>query len=82
MIALIMQDSTEGKGMYSEWASLSPLIQNGNDESNSVLDKFGMGIGKDVALGIVKQLSSNLGITQAAEPSPLNTDREVFKTKN
>lgn len=63
--------------MYSEWASLSPLIQNGCQESHSVLDKFGIGTGKDVALGVVKQLASNLGITQAAEPSPLITDREV-----
>lgn len=63
--------------MYSEWASLSPLIQNGSEESHSVLEKFGVGTGKDLALGVVKQLSSNLGITQAAEPSPLNTDREV-----
>lgn len=63
--------------MYSEWASLSPMIQNGNEDSHSVLDKFGVGIGKDVAVGVVKQLASNLGITQAAEPSPLTTDSEV-----
>lgn len=63
--------------MYSEWTSLSNLIQQGSEETQSVLDKFGPGVGKDVALSIVRSLAANLGITQAAEPSPLNTDREV-----
>ncbi|XP_015122062.1 ral GTPase-activating protein subunit beta isoform X3 [Diachasma alloeum] len=66
-----------GGGMYSEWASLSPLIQRGSDESRSVLEKFSPGAGREVALSVVKQLAANLGISQAAETSPLNTDREV-----
>ncbi|KAL6447256.1 hypothetical protein ACFW04_001486 [Cataglyphis niger] len=64
-------------GMYSEWASLSTLIQQGSEESQSVLEKFPPGAGKEVALSIVRQLAANLGITQAAEPSPLSTDKEV-----
>ncbi|XP_071636603.1 ral GTPase-activating protein subunit beta isoform X2 [Temnothorax longispinosus] len=64
-------------GMYSEWASLSTLIQQGSEESQSVLEKFPPGAGKEVALSIVRQLAANLGITQAGEPSPLSTDREV-----
>ncbi|KYQ59900.1 Ral GTPase-activating protein subunit beta [Trachymyrmex zeteki] len=63
--------------MYSEWASLSTLIQQGSEESQSVLEKFPPGAGKEVALSIVRQLAANLGITQAGEPSPLSTDREV-----
>ncbi|KAK0179173.1 hypothetical protein PV327_007988 [Microctonus hyperodae] len=66
-----------GGGMYSEWASLSALIQRGSEESRSVLEKFSPGAGREVALSIVRQLASNLGIAQAAEPSPLNTDKEV-----
>lgn len=64
-------------GMYSEWASLSTLIQQGSEESQSVLEKFPLGAGKEVALSIVRQLAANLGITQAGEPSPLSTDKEV-----
>ncbi|XP_011866254.1 PREDICTED: ral GTPase-activating protein subunit beta isoform X1 [Vollenhovia emeryi] len=64
-------------GMYSEWASLSTLIQQGSEESQSVLEKFPPGAGKEVALSIVHQLAANLGITQAGEPSPLSTDKEV-----
>jgi hypothetical protein len=63
--------------MYSEWASLTSLIQNGNEESQSVLGKFPIAAGKEVAVAVVKQLASNLGFAQAAEPSPLTTDREV-----
>ncbi|KMQ94370.1 hypothetical protein RF55_5482 [Lasius niger] len=63
--------------MYSEWASLSTLIQQGSEESQSVLEKFPPGAGKEVALSIVRQLAANLGITQAGEPSPLSTDKEV-----
>lgn len=63
--------------MYSEWTSLSLLIQHCGEESQSVLDKFGLSASKDVTLGIVKQLASNLGITHPAEPSPLTTDKEV-----
>ncbi|XP_057325973.1 ral GTPase-activating protein subunit beta isoform X2 [Microplitis mediator] len=66
-----------GGGMYSEWASLSALIQRGSDESRSVLEKLSPGAGREVALPVVRQLASNLGITQAAEPSPLTTDKEV-----
>ncbi|XP_034949716.1 ral GTPase-activating protein subunit beta isoform X2 [Chelonus insularis] len=66
-----------GGGMYSEWASLSALIQRGSEESRSVLEKFSPGAGREVALPVVRQLAANLGITQAAEPSPLNTDKEV-----
>ncbi|KAK7862307.1 hypothetical protein R5R35_014671 [Gryllus longicercus] len=73
---MYVKDS-EGSGMYSEWASLSSLIQQSNEESQSVLGKFPMVAGKDVAMAVVKQLSSNLGLTQQAECSPLATDREV-----
>nr|CAD7199102.1 unnamed protein product [Timema douglasi] len=64
-------------GMYSEWASLSALIQNGCDESQSVLGKLPMSAGREVALSVVKQLASNLGIVQPAESSPLDSDRDV-----
>lgn len=63
--------------MYSEWASLSTLILQGSEESQSVLGKFPPGTGKEVALSIVHQLAANLGITQAGEPSSLSTDKEV-----
>lgn len=63
--------------MYSEWASLSNMVVRGGEESNSVLGKFPPGAGKEVALSIVRQLASNIGITQAAEPSTLTSDREV-----
>lgn len=63
--------------MYSEWASLSVLIQRGSEESQSVLEKFSPVAGREVALSIVRQLATSLGITQAAEPSPLTTDKEV-----
>ncbi|KAI5710614.1 hypothetical protein M8J75_010125 [Diaphorina citri] len=71
-----LKDSTSG-GMYSEWASLTNIIQNGSVEHGSVLNKLLVSSGRDVTLAVVKQLASNLGITQAAEPSPLTTDREV-----
>lgn len=71
-----LQDS-ECSGMYSEWASLTSLIQNGNEECQSVLGKFPMAAGKEVAMAVVKQLAANLGFAQTAEPSPLSTDREV-----
>ncbi|XP_014232121.1 ral GTPase-activating protein subunit beta isoform X1 [Trichogramma pretiosum] len=66
-----------GDKMYSEWASLSMLIQQGTDDSQSVLEKFAPGVGREVTLSIVRQLATNLGIAQAAEASPLNTDKEV-----
>lgn len=64
--------------MYSEWASLSSIVVRGGEESASVLGKFPPSAGKDVALSIVRQLASNVGITQPAEPSTLTTDREVL----
>ena len=63
--------------MYSEWASLSTLIQHGSEDSQSVLEKFASGVGREVTLSIVRQLAANLGISQAAEASPLATDKEV-----
>lgn len=68
--------------MYSEWTSLSPLVQENGSKGQSVLDKFGAGIGREVTLGIVRQLAANLGITQAAEPSCLNNDKEVILHMN
>uniref|UniRef100_A0A1Q3FD58 Putative ral gtpase-activating protein subunit beta n=1 Tax=Culex tarsalis TaxID=7177 RepID=A0A1Q3FD58_CULTA len=65
--------------MYSEWASLVPTItENINSvQSQSVLGKFGIAGGRDVAAVVVKQLAGNLGITNAAEPSSLSSDQEV-----
>lgn len=63
--------------MYSDWASLSILIQQGSEDSASVLEKFSPGVGREVTLAIVRQLATNLGIAQAAEPSLLNTDKQV-----
>uniref|UniRef100_A0A8D8UV98 Ral GTPase-activating protein subunit beta n=2 Tax=Cacopsylla melanoneura TaxID=428564 RepID=A0A8D8UV98_9HEMI len=71
-----LKDSTSG-GMYSEWASLTNVIQNKSDDYSSVLNKLPIGSGRDVTLAVVKQLASNLGISQPAEPSPLVTDKEV-----
>lgn len=64
--------------MYGEWASLSTLIQHGSSENQSVLGKLPSAVGKEVAVTVVKNLVSNLGITsQSAEPSPLTTDSDV-----
>lgn len=65
--------------MYSEWASLSPTIdENINGaHSKSVLNKFALPAGKDVATTVIKQLAANISIAQTPEPSPLNTDQEV-----
>lgn len=52
-------------------------MQENGSGGQSVLEKFGAGIGKEVTVGVVRQLAANLGITQAAEPSCLNTDKEV-----
>lgn len=68
--------------MYSEWTSLSPLVQSCGPEGHSVLDKFGITIGREVTLSVVRQLATNLGITQAAEPTPLDSDKEVSKVKD
>lgn len=74
--------------MYSEWASLSPVIAaNSNGSSSTVLNKFSSVAGREVSQSVVKQLASNLGITQSPEPSILVTDDEVshfsfgFKSK-
>ncbi|GAB0089243.1 ral GTPase-activating protein subunit beta [Sergentomyia squamirostris] len=65
--------------MYTEWASLSPVIaSNSCSAQNCVLNKFQGSAGKEVAVAIVKQLASNLGISQPAEPSNLITDQEVL----
>lgn len=67
--------------MYSEWASLSPIIAaNSNGSSNTVLNKFASIAGRDVSQAVVKQLASNLGITQPPEPSILVNDDEVSCT--
>ncbi|XP_034250605.1 ral GTPase-activating protein subunit beta isoform X1 [Thrips palmi] len=63
--------------MYREWASLSPRLLNGSEEGHSVLEKFPGNAGKDVALAIIRQLASNVGISQPPQPSNLITDREV-----
>ncbi|XP_055299227.1 ral GTPase-activating protein subunit beta isoform X13 [Sitodiplosis mosellana] len=64
--------------MYSEWASLSPVIAgNSNNSANTVLNKFSAIAGKEVSQAVVKQLAANLGITQSPEPSILVTDEEV-----
>lgn len=64
--------------MYSEWASLNVVTSQGLNDSRSVLEKFGPNVGRDVTLSIVRQLASNLGIAQPAEPSYLNSDKEVL----
>lgn len=64
--------------MYSEWASLSAIIaENSSGEPKSVLDKFSGPAGREVAIAVVKQLAGNLGISQPAEPSALDSDQEV-----
>lgn len=68
---------TKTIGMYSQWASLSVDVQNISANNQSVLEKFGIPISKEVTPLIVRQLASNLGITNVAETSPLTTDKEV-----
>lgn len=63
--------------MYSEWTSLSPQLHCDSGVASSVLDKFGVSIGKEVTIGIVRQLAGNLGIAHEGEPSHLATDKEV-----
>lgn len=72
-----LKDSGESRGMYSEWTSLNLADHQDSGENQSVLEKFGLQTSKDVTLGLVKQLSSNLGLVQPAEPSRLTTDRDV-----
>ncbi|XP_055376413.1 ral GTPase-activating protein subunit beta isoform X13 [Condylostylus longicornis] len=66
--------------MYSEWVSLSSTLQSNASgaQSQSVLNKFPASAGKEVAVNVVRQLASNLGITQNAEPSHLVKDEEVL----
>lgn len=56
-----------------------PIIdQNVNgSQSKSVLNKFSISCGKDVALTVIKQIASTFSIAQPTEPSPLTTDQEV-----
>ncbi|XP_030759935.1 ral GTPase-activating protein subunit beta isoform X2 [Sitophilus oryzae] len=72
-----LKDSNENKGMYGEWTSLGLVVQQGEQEGQSVLEKFDLPISKEITLSLVKQLASNLGITQAPEPSILINDRDV-----
>lgn len=71
------EGSVARPGMYREWASLSNRLLNGSDEGHSVLEKFPGQAGKEVALAIIRQLASNVGISQPPQPSNLVTDREV-----
>ncbi|TDG46680.1 hypothetical protein AWZ03_006860 [Drosophila navojoa] len=65
--------------MYSEWASLSAQITANSCGAQcfSVLNKFPASAGREVVMSVVKQLGTNLGITQNAEPSHLVKDEEV-----
>ncbi|XP_034123226.1 ral GTPase-activating protein subunit beta isoform X12 [Drosophila guanche] len=65
--------------MYSEWASLSAQITANSCGAQcfSVLNKFPASAGREVVVSVVKQLGTNLGITQNAEPSHLVKDEEV-----
>ncbi|XP_017782958.1 PREDICTED: ral GTPase-activating protein subunit beta isoform X2 [Nicrophorus vespilloides] len=72
-----LKENKEDKGMYSEWTSLSRLVQNFGTIDHSVLDRFEPSVSRDATLNIVKLLASNLGLTQAAEPSKLVSNKEV-----
>ncbi|KAF7287226.1 hypothetical protein GWI33_002045 [Rhynchophorus ferrugineus] len=72
-----LKDSNENKGMYGEWTSLSLMVQQAEQEGQSVLEKFDLPISKEITISLVKQLASNLGLTQAPEPSILINDRDV-----
>ncbi|XP_061400512.1 ral GTPase-activating protein subunit beta [Musca vetustissima] len=65
--------------MYGEWVSLSAHITANScaAQSCSVLNKFPASSGREVTVSVVKQLATNLGITQNAEPSHLVKDEEV-----
>ncbi|XP_058980656.1 ral GTPase-activating protein subunit beta isoform X9 [Musca domestica] len=65
--------------MYGEWVSLSSQITANScaAQSCSVLNKFPASSGREVTVSVVKQLATNLGITQNAEPSHLVKDDEV-----
>lgn len=66
--------------MFAEWTSLSPIIvaNSSGAQSQSVLNKFSGTAGREVAVAVVKQLASSLGLTQPAEASTLIKDDEVF----
>ena len=68
--------------MYSKWASLTSKVYSQNCwenlEEESVLNKFSVAGGKQLAVIIVKQLASNLGIAHSAEPSNLTTEKEIL----
>ncbi|KAK9501298.1 hypothetical protein O3M35_012037 [Rhynocoris fuscipes] len=68
----------EGSGMYSEWASLVNVVRDERSERESVLTKFSIDTGKEVAISVVKELASNIGLTQAPSPSKLVTHRDVL----
>lgn len=63
--------------MYSEWTSLNLTLHHSNEESQSVLEKFGLPVSKEITLGLVHYLAGNLGITQPQEPSILTSDKDV-----
>ncbi|XP_073971038.1 ral GTPase-activating protein subunit beta isoform X3 [Rhodnius prolixus] len=68
----------EGSGMYSEWASLANIVRDERSERESVLTKFSPDTGKEVAVSVVRELSSTIGLTQAPSPSRLVTHRDVL----
>ncbi|CAH0560851.1 unnamed protein product [Brassicogethes aeneus] len=72
-----LKESSENKGMYSEWTSLNLIVQQSGEENQSVLEKFGLTTSKEVTLGLVRQLANNLGITHQPEKSLLTTDKDV-----
>ncbi|XP_071962395.1 ral GTPase-activating protein subunit beta-like isoform X2 [Antedon mediterranea] len=64
--------------MYSEWASLQATIEN---ESNykSVLHSYSAGVGRDVAVSVVRQLADRLSINAASKHDPLPSNLETEK---
>lgn len=78
MESLLISSSSK-TNMYSEWASLSAQISANSCGAQcfSVLNKFPASAGREVVISVVKQLGTNLGITQNAEPSHLVKDEEV-----
>lgn len=79
------ENENEITKMYTEWISLSPIIEaNSNGaQSQSVLNKFSGAAGREVAVAIVKQLANSLGLTQPAEPNSLaktlNDDEVTYR---
>lgn len=72
--------------MYTEWISLSPIIEANSNGAQSVLNKFSGAAGREVSIAIVKQLANSLGLKQPAEPNSLaktlNDDEvmDIFST--